>query len=66
VIRHRTFRLTLRLRETDLRPERLAPTESASAHRHIGLRGNLADGLRKLRVTVQAFDKRTISRPHQR
>jgi hypothetical protein len=39
VIRHRTFRLNLRLRETELRLERLAPTESAFANRRIGPKG---------------------------
>jgi hypothetical protein len=41
VIRHRIFRLNLRLRETELRLERLAPTESAFAHGHLGPKGNL-------------------------
>lgn len=44
MIRHRTFRLNLRLRETELRLERLAPTESVFANSHIGLRLNLDKG----------------------
>src|SRR6185312_4237089 len=60
VIRHRTFRLNLRLRETVLRLERLAPTESAfaknvSVRRGISTRTSDGDLSRSPLVPLRPF-----------